>query len=287
MRTPHLQRVHVLQRGALVFFGLLVFLSMALAQPACTERQAGHPSQGRWQLVTSPPRLSGDVLRYDSPQGPSCEVSLRGQAVAPPQALQGAQKTVVATRDGRVMVLPGQGPLWPWHQVQLDGRITAVAVSGAGSADVIAVATETPRYLHLLNGALQSLQRLPLVDRTAKQASSICALLVSAPRQSFVAVFSAMAELWELSYNPLAPEIGLGMVHDFQYREGHFVPGYLHPLRTALPWNAAAAGLDTDGHLVQLQGPGAATPEPLVIHLDVRKRVADVARTAEPLQPCL
>lgn len=286
MRTD-LRRVHSLQRGALFFMGLVFFLPALSAQTLCSERHVGEPGQGRWQLLAAP-SPQGDILRYDSP-GQSCEVPLLGQAVSAPQLLQDARQAVVATRDGRVITLPMQGKLWPWHQVQLEGRITAVAASAASAVDVIAVATEAPHYLHMLNGSLRSLQRLRLVDRTAKHSSPICSLLVSAPRQSFVAVFAAIAEMWELSYNPLAPEIGLGMVHDFQYREGHFVPGYLNPLRTALPWNVVAAGLDAQGHMVQLVGPSAVTPEgppPLVIHLDVRKPVNEMARVQGPLQPC-
>lgn len=287
MRTD-LQRVHTLRGVALFFLGLVFFLPTLSAQTLCSERHVGAPGQGRWQLVTSA-SVSGDVVRYASP-GQSCEVPLQGRAVSAPQLLQDERHAVVATRDGRVITLPLQGKLGPLPQVQLEGRITAIAVSAAGAADVIAVATEGPHYLHMLDATLQSLQRLRLVDSTAKHTSSICRLLVSAPRQSFVAIFSTMAELWELSYNPLAPEIGLGMVHDFQYREGHFVPGYLNALRTALPWRVAAVGLDVDGHLVQLLAPRAAAseavPAALVIHLDVRKPVPEAARVRAPLQRC-
>lgn len=173
-------------------------------------------------------------------------------------------------------------------EVRLDGRISAWAVSGPGQPTVIAVATRSPAVLSFLAADLQLMHRVPLRDRTGQPASSVCALLVSPQRQSFVAVFSATAELWELSYNPLAAEIGLGMVHDFQYREGHFVPGYLNPLRTALPWSVASAGLDVDGHLVQLDR-RAPTPasESLVVHLDVRKPVPETARLATQPKACV
>lgn len=175
-------------------------------------------------------------------------------------------------------------------EVRLDGRITAWAMSGPGQPTVIAVATVAPLALTFLDTNLQTLQRLRLIDKTARYSSPICHLLVSPQRQSFVALFPNMGELWELSYNPLAAEIGLGMVHDFQYREGHFVPGYLNPQRTALPWNVVAAGLDVDGHLVQLLGPATGAPvqatATLVIHLDVRKPVSETVRTSAPLQAC-
>lgn len=172
-------------------------------------------------------------------------------------------------------------------EVQLDGHVTAWAVSTVGLPTVIAVATVSPAALIFFDTDLQLLQRLQLRDRSGGQSSPICALLVAPQRQSFVAIFSGMGELWELSYNPWAAEIGLGMVHDFQYREGHFVPGYLNPLRTVLPWNAAAARLDVDGHMVQLRKYQTTQADGvLVIHLDVRKPVPETVRHATPWQVC-
>jgi hypothetical protein len=172
-------------------------------------------------------------------------------------------------------------------ELQLDGHISAWAVSAPGQPTVIAAATVAPAALVFLDTNLRELQRLQLKDRTGQQRSPICTLLVSQQRQSFVAIFSDMAELWELSYNPLAAEIGLGMVHDFQYREGHFVAGYLNPLRTALPWNVAGAGLDAEGHMVQLRKRASAQGgDTLVIHLDVRKPVRETVQLQGPLQAC-
>jgi hypothetical protein len=47
-------------------------------------------------------------------------------------------------------------------------------------------------------------------------------------------VLNDFGEVWELSYNPAAAEIPVGLIHDFQYREGAFVPGFLNPIRTEL-----------------------------------------------------
>lgn len=281
MRTS-LLRVHTLMRYALFFLGAAFFLPAAAAQALCADLPNTPPAEGRWQLLA--PDAQGDVLGYVAANGgSSCALPLQGRALAAPQVLPGADLAVVATRDGRVMGLPMRGRPWPVATVRLDGRITALAVSAPGPAGVVAVATQWPQELHMFDAALQGLQRLRLIDKAAQQSSPICALLVSPQRQSFVAVFSDMTELWELSYNPLAPEIGLGMVHDFQYREGHFVPGYLQALRTELPWNVATVGLDEDGHMLQLQG---GSGHALVIHLDVRKPVAESARLGAPPQSC-
>ena len=35
-------------------------------------------------------------------------------------------------------------------------------------------------------------------------------------------------------YNPKADDIPAGMIHDFKYKEGALVPGFLNPVRTQL-----------------------------------------------------
>lgn len=283
MRT-RLRRVHILQRYALVFIGAMAWALNVSAQTHCADLQVSAQAHGQWQLTT--PRDGGDVLRYDSADS-RCEVPLHAPALAAPQAVPDTDQAVLALRDGRVLLLPQRGKPWPWQQLALEGRITAMAVSAPGQPTVIAVATAAPLALIFLNPSLQTLQRLRLIDKTAQYSSPICRLLVFPQRQSFVALFPGMAELWELSYNPQAAEIGLGMVHDFQYREGHFVPGYLNPLRTSLPWNVAAAGLDAEGHMVQLRSRFAAQGgDTLVIHLDVRKPVTEAVRMSEPMRTC-
>jgi hypothetical protein len=176
------------------------------------------------------------------------------------------------------------------QRVTLPGRITAVALSGPGQATVIAAATMAPYALHLFDQNLAPLQNLRLTDRAGKQESPVCAIHVAALRQSFVLVFAAFAELWEVSYNPTAPEIGLGMVHDFQYREGHFVPGYLHPLRSALPFLPAQSALSTDGHAVLLRAPVVAgqalTLQSLELPLDVRKPIGAASENPAHWSDC-
>lgn len=172
-------------------------------------------------------------------------------------------------------------------RVTLPGHISAVALSGSGQVPVVAAATVAPYALYLFDQRLQLLKTLRLTDRTAKSESAVCAIFVAGQRQSFVVVFRGLPELWEVSYNPASPEIGLGMVHDFQYREGHFVPGYLNPLRTSLPWSVAAVGLDAEGHMVQLRSRAEEQGgDTLVVHLDVRKPVAEQVRMTAPMRSC-
>lgn len=194
---------------------------------------------------------------------------------------------MVLHTQGSVLSLEVAGEPLAKSQVTLPGRITAAALSGPGQAPVVAVATANPYALHLLDRYLQPLQTLRLRDRAAKLESSVCTIHVAAQRQSFVLIFSEIPELWELSYNPTSPEIGLGMVHDFQYREGHFVPGYLNPLRSSLAFVPTHSALGTDGHTVVLRAGELAEPlHEVVIHLDVRKPIVASGDARGPWWAC-
>ncbi|MCJ8169108.1 hypothetical protein [Atopomonas sediminilitoris] len=79
--------------------------------------------------------------------------------------------------------------------------------------------------------ATQSL-RWPLMAADGQQrAQTLDGAWHFAQRQSFVLYSAALGEVWEISYDPHAADIPTGKIHDFQYREGAFSPGYLHPRR--------------------------------------------------------
>ncbi|MGQ0709655.1 MAG: hypothetical protein ACT4NV_07885 [Rhodoferax sp.] len=130
------------------------------------------------------------------------------------------------------------------------------------------------------------LHSVPVRDRGGREGAPLCALRVLAQRQSFVAVFSGMAELWEMSYRPTAPEIGTGMVHDFQYREGQFVAGYLNPVRSTLPFGVGRFALDGSGDALLLHPPAGSDAAPVLVHLDVRKPIPVSSQPTGPLQDC-
>ncbi len=161
------------------------------------------------------------------------------------------------------------------HSQVLGARITAWAQAPDASGGVLAVAVSQPRMLVFFQAQGAELNRVPLRDSTGKIGGDVCALLVAPQRPAFIAAFAELPEIWELSLDPAAPDIGVGLVHDFQYREGHFLPGYLHPRRTALPQAPQAVALAPSGHELLLvlrdAGPG---PVVLATHLDVRKPIA-------------
>jgi len=106
------------------------------------------------------------------------------------------------------------------------------AVSGDGKW--VAVANYLPHSLVILDADLKLQKILAVTDRDGKVSSRVSAVYDAAPRHSFVAALKDVKEVWEVSYNPNAPDIPAGMVHDYKYREGKFVPAFLNPQRTQL-----------------------------------------------------
>ncbi len=147
-----------------------------------------------------------------------------------------------------------------------------VAVSGDGK--YLAVANYLPNALVLMDADLNLLKVLSVKDKDGKTSSRVSAVYDAGPRKSFVAALKDVAEVWEISYNPNAEDIPIGMVHDFQYKEGAFVPGFLNPRRSYL-----SEPLDdfffTQGYN-ELMGTSREAGKGQVVNLDVRKRIADL-----------
>ncbi len=150
-----------------------------------------------------------------------------------------------------------------------------VAVSGDGK--VVAVANYLPHTIVLLDAELKLLKVIAATD--GKQSSRVSAIYDAAPRKSFVAALKDIPQVWEISYDPKAVDIPVGLVHDYQYKEGAFIPGYLNPRRTEL-----ATVLDdfffTQDYRVLMgasrEGKGQ------VVNLDVRRKIADLELPGMP-----
>jgi cytochrome c553/WD40 repeat protein len=147
-----------------------------------------------------------------------------------------------------------------------------VAVSGDGK--YLAVANYLPNTLVLLDADLNLLKVHEVKDKNGKEASRVSAVYDAAPRQSFVAALKDVAEVWEISYNPKTADIPTGMIHDFQYKEGAFMPGFLNPQRTYL-----SEPLD-DFFFTQsydeLMGTSREAGKGQVVNLDARRKIADL-----------
>ena len=149
------------------------------------------------------------------------------------------------------------------------------AISGDGK--YIAVADALPHTLVILDADLQVVKLIPVKDKEGKTVSRISAVYTAASRQSFVAALTDIKEVWEVSYNPTAPEIPMGVIHDFKYREGSFVPGFLNPSRTLLDESLTDFVFSPDHN--ELIGAAGCTGKGQVIHLDVRRKIADAVLT--------
>lgn len=153
-----------------------------------------------------------------------------------------------------------------------------VAVSGDGK--YLAVANYLPHTLVMLDADLNLLKVHAVKDKDGKESSRVSAVYDAAPRQSFVAALKDVPEVWEISYNPKAEDIPAGMIHDFQYKEGAFIPGFLNPRRTAL-----SEPLDdfffTQGY-DELMGTSREAGQGQVVNLDSRKKIADLSLPGMP-----
>ncbi|MHB1052834.1 MAG: cytochrome D1 domain-containing protein [Thiobacillus sp.] len=150
------------------------------------------------------------------------------------------------------------------------------AVSGDGK--YVAVANYLPHTLVILDAELNLVKILPVSDKDGKQTSRVSAVYTAEPRASFVAALKDVKEVWEISYDPQAPEIAMGMVHDFQHREGTFVPGFLNPKRSILDDYLDDFFFTQDYSEVigASRGSGGKTGTGQVVNLDARRKIADL-----------
>lgn len=146
-----------------------------------------------------------------------------------------------------------------------------LAVSGDGKW--VMVANTLPPTLVLLDAELNLLKVLPVADREGKRGSRVSAVYDAAPRKSFVAAMKDIPEVWEISYDEKAEPIPAGLIHDFRYQEGAFVPGRFNPRRTVLDTTLDDFFFTQDYNQVigaSREGGGQ------VVNLDVRRKIADL-----------
>ena len=126
----------------------------------------------------------------------------------------------------------------------------------------------------LLDADLGLLKMHPVLDKEGRVSSRVAALHDAAPRKSFVVALEDVPEVWEISYDPKAEDVPIGVIHDFQYREGAFVRGYLNLRRSVVPVPLGDFTFTPDHS--ELLGATRAAGKGQVVNLDVRKKIADV-----------
>ena len=152
-----------------------------------------------------------------------------------------------------------------------------VAVSPDGTH--VAVANYLPHTLVLLDGDLNLLKSIDVTDRDGSRTSRVSAVYEATPRHAFVAALKDVPEVWEISYDPKAEDIPIGQVHDFRYREGAFIRGYLNPRRTVLN-QALDDFFFTQDYSTVLGASREGTGQ--VVNLDVRRKIADLPLDGMP-----
>ncbi len=173
---------------------------------------------------------------------------------------------------------PGADKAWHLrHTVQFASPVHALAASPDGRW----VAAAHGEALSLLDAGGKPLASFEGSDLARTFRGAATALFMLPQRRSFVATWPALGEVWEISVDPQAAPIFDGLVHDYRMGEAIARPGYLGarraPLGRPLPEFTFA-----DAHVPWLAGTLGA--EVMVMHLDVRRRIAalraDAARPA-------
>jgi hypothetical protein len=156
------------------------------------------------------------------------------------------------------------------------------AVSGDGKW--VAVANYLPHSLVILDADLNVEDPAGDATRTARRPRAFPPSTTPQPRQSFVAALKDVKEVWEVSYNPKADDIPAGMIHDFKYKEGAFIPGFLNPQRSQLD-DYLDDFYFTQGYdevMGASRNDAKAAVSGQVVNLDARKKIADLELPGMP-----
>ena len=146
--------------------------------------------------------------------------------------------------------------------------------------EYVAVANYLPHTLVLLDADFNVLKVHAVKDKDGKESSRVSAVYDAAPRKSFVAALKDVPEVWEISYDPKVEDIPTGMIHDFKYKEGAFIPGFLNPKRTFLSEPLDDFFFTQD--YSELMGASREAGKGQVVNLDVRKKIADLSLPGMP-----
>lgn len=257
----------------------------AISQPGQTPRCVNGVVPRRSVLIDP----GAAAVRVVEAGEPPRLLALRDGLLPEVHYLPDGRHALLATRSGWILRLDlEQARLVAEVRVGLVLRDVALSASREGQSSLLAVANAAPHTLAVVDEQLKLVQLLRVADRAGRATSRVAAIRTANARNSFVATLMDVPELWEISYNPMAPEIALGLVHDFLFREGFFVPGYLNPQRSALPTPALDFFLTEDGNEVLTVHADSDSMRPgtnarlQVTHLDVRRKVAELVLPGWP-----
>ena len=215
--------------------------------------------------------LDGDKLE------PIARIPTRYALHGGPKFTPDGRYVFFASRDGWV----SKFDLWNLKIVaEIRAGINTRNVAVSGDGKYVAVANYLPHTLVLLDADFNVLKVHAVKDKDGKESSRVSAVYDAAPRKSFVAALKDVPEVWEISYDPKVEDIPTGMIHDFKYKEGAFIPGFLNPKRTFLSEPLDDFFFTQD--YSELMGASREAGKGQVVNLDVRKKIADLSLPGMP-----
>jgi len=147
-----------------------------------------------------------------------------------------------------------------------------IAVSGDGKW--VIAGNYLPHTLVVLDARDLSLVKLiPVVDRKGA-GSRVSAVYDAAPRKSFVVALKDIPEVWELTYDPNAPPVYEGYVHDYRSGEGVAEKGPFPVRRIVL--DDVLDDFFFDPKYDHLIGASREAGKGQVVNLNVRRKIATV-----------
>ena len=161
-------------------------------------------------------------------------------------------------------------------------RVVAEARAGVNTRNIavssdgryVMAANYLPHTLVVLDADLKFVKLLEVRDQAGKKTSRVSAVYDAAPRRSFVAALKDIPEVWEISYDDRAEPIPAGLVHDFRYKEGAFLPGKLNPRRSVL--DETLDDFFFTRNYAEILATGREGGRGQVVNLDVRRKIASV-----------
>lgn len=157
-----------------------------------------------------------------------------------------------------------------------------IAVSGDGQW--VMAANYLPHTVVLFDAELKHQRSYAAQPLAGGKSSRVSAVYDAAPRKSFVVALKDIPELWEISYDPKAPPIYDGLVHDYQMKEGIAKDGFLGVRRTPLeePLDDFFFSQDYAYALGASRPHADGSPSGQVVNLDVRRKIATLPIAGMP-----
>jgi len=176
-----------------------------------------------------------------------------------------------ASRDGWVT----KYDLWNLKTVaEVRAGINTRNIAVSGDGKWVIAGNYLPHTLVVLDARDLSLVKLiPVADKGGKP-SRVSAVYDAAPRKSFVVALKDIPEVWEIPYDPKAPPVYEGYVHDYRMGEGVAEKGPFPVRRIVL--DDVLDDFFFDQSYDHLIGASREAGKGQVVNLNVRRRIATV-----------